>query len=237
MLFYLTTLNLIWFLHEDPPAVTEGNSDSKAACDAWSHGDFLCLNYVLNALYNVHCSIEMAKSLWESLERKYKTESAGLKKFIVGRFLDFKMLDSKSVTSQVQDMQLIMHDLDAEGMKLNESFKVATVIEKLPPLWKDFKNYLKHKQKEMGLEDLILRLRIEEDNRKMLDSRGTKRQSTRCPTWLSQKPKSRSNPKRMLKARNSRAHATIAEIQGTCPRIADARRNQPKVRRMLRTKL
>ncbi|XP_074573356.1 uncharacterized protein LOC141829732 [Curcuma longa] len=170
MLFYLTTLNLVRFLREDPPAATEG---SKAACDAWSHGDFLCRNYILNALdntlYNVYCSLETAKSLWESLEKKYKTENAGLKKFIVGRFLDFKMVDSKSVSSQVQDMQLILHDLDAEGMKLNESFAVAAVIEKLPPSWKDFKNYLKHKQKEMGLEDLILRLRIEEDNRKLSD--------------------------------------------------------------------
>lgn len=179
MLFYLTTLNLVRFLREDPPAAMENDSNSKAACDAWSHGDFLCRNYVLNALdntlYNVYSLIETAKSLWESLEKKYKTENAGLKKFIVGRFLDFKMVDSKSVTSQVQDMQLILHDLDAEGMKLNESFKVAAVIEKLPPSWKDFKNYLKHKQKEMGLEDLILRLRIEEDNRKLSDSRGTKR--------------------------------------------------------------
>lgn len=50
-------------------------------------------------------------------------------------------------------------------MNLSESFQVATMIEKLSPLWKDFKNYLKHKRKEMGLEDLIVRLRIEEDNK------------------------------------------------------------------------
>ncbi|KAL0355133.1 UNVERIFIED_CONTAM: Retrovirus-related Pol polyprotein from transposon TNT 1-94 [Sesamum radiatum] len=60
---------------------------------------------------------------------------------------------------------MILHDLHAEGMTLSESFQVAAMIEKLPPLWKDFKNYLKHKRKEMGLEDLIVRLRIEEDNR------------------------------------------------------------------------
>ena len=39
-------------------------------------------------------------------------------------------------------------------------------MEKLPPAWRDFKNYLKHKRKELKLEDLIVRLRIEEDNRK-----------------------------------------------------------------------
>ncbi|RVW11854.1 hypothetical protein CK203_085695 [Vitis vinifera] len=43
---------------------------------------------------------------------------------------------------------------------------VASIIEKLPPSWKDFKNYLKHKRKELSIEDLIVRLRIEEDNRK-----------------------------------------------------------------------
>ena len=42
---------------------------------------------------------------------------------------------------------------------------MAAIIEKLPPLWKDFKNYLKHKRKEMTVEDLIVRLRIEEDNK------------------------------------------------------------------------
>ena len=42
---------------------------------------------------------------------------------------------------------------------------MATIIEKLPPFWKDFKNYLKHKRKEMKLEDPIVRLRIKEGNR------------------------------------------------------------------------
>ena len=75
------------------------------------------------------------------------------------------MLDSKTVISQVQDLQVILHDIHAERMSLSESFQVAAIIEKLPPLWKEFKNYLKHKRKEMRLEDLIVRLRIEEDNR------------------------------------------------------------------------
>ena len=50
-------------------------------------------------------------------------------------------------------------------MTLSESFQVATIIEKLSSSWKEFKNYLKHKRKEMKLEDLIVRMRIEEDNR------------------------------------------------------------------------
>ncbi|KZV24436.1 hypothetical protein F511_24231 [Dorcoceras hygrometricum] len=75
------------------------------------------------------------------------------------------MLDSKPVISQVQELQLILHDIHAEGMTLSESFQVAAIIEKLPPAWKEFKNYLKHKRKEMNVEELIVRLRNEEDNR------------------------------------------------------------------------
>ena len=56
-------------------------------------------------------------------------------------------------------------------MVLSETFQVAAIIEKLHPRWKDFKNYLKHKRKEMNLEELIVRLRIEEDNRG-LENRG-----------------------------------------------------------------
>ena len=39
------------------------------------------------------------------------------------------------------------------------------IIEKLPLTWKGFKNYLKYKRKEMNLTKLIVRLKIEEDNR------------------------------------------------------------------------
>ncbi|XP_073294553.1 uncharacterized protein [Primulina huaijiensis] len=171
MLFYLTTLALAKFLKEDPPTVDEEEQDTQktAAVDAWNHSDFLCKNYILNgldnALYNVYFQVKMTKELWESLDKKYRSEDAGLKKFIVGRFLDFKMIDSKSIMAQVQELQVILQEIHSEGMNLSDSFQVAAMIEKLSPMWKDFKNYLKHKRKEMNLENLIVRLRIEEDNR------------------------------------------------------------------------
>lgn len=171
MLFYLTTLNLARFFKEDPPTVGEDEIDAQtqSAVDAWKHAEFLCRNYILNglsdSLYNVYSVKKTSKDLWESLEHKYKVEDAGAKKYLVGQFLNFKMVDSKPVISQVQQFQLILHELNAEGMLLIESFQVAVIIEKLPPAWTDFKNYLKHKRKEMSVEDLIRRLRIEEDNR------------------------------------------------------------------------
>ena len=128
MLFYLVTLNLAKFLCEDAPVCSENVVDRQvvAAIDAWKHSDFLCKNYILNGLdntlYNVYSPIKTARELWESLDRKYKKEDAGMKKFVVGRFLDYKMVDSKTIISQVQDLQVILHEIHAEGMVLSESF-------------------------------------------------------------------------------------------------------------------
>ena len=165
MLFYLTTLNLAKLLHKDAPTLKEGDTDKQimAVVEAWKHSDFICKNYILNGLdntmYNVYSQVKTTKEPWESLVKKYKTKDAGMKKFIVGRFLDYKMVDSKTMTSQVQELQIILHELHAGKMELSGSFQVAAIVEKLPRSWKDFKNYLKHKRKEMGLEDLIVRLK------------------------------------------------------------------------------
>ncbi|TYK14777.1 uncharacterized protein E5676_scaffold1610G00170 [Cucumis melo var. makuwa] len=51
-------------------------------------------------------------------------------------------------------------------LSVNDRFQVVVIIDKLPPLWKDFKNTLRHKTKEFSLESLIIRLRIEEEARK-----------------------------------------------------------------------
>ena len=80
------------------------------------------MNGLHDSLYNVYCAIKIAKELWESLDRKYKTEDAGAMKFVVGRFLDFKMMDFKTVISEVQEIQVILHEFLAKGMILSETF-------------------------------------------------------------------------------------------------------------------
>ncbi|XXG67248.1 hypothetical protein AAC387_Pa06g0640 [Persea americana] len=201
MLFYFTTLNLAWFLHEEAPALKECETDKQviAAVEAWKHADFFCQNYILNGLdntlYNVYCSLKTTKELWGSLDKKYQTEDAGIKKFVVGRFLDYKMIDSKAVINQVQELQVIFHEIHAEEMSLSESFQVAAIIEKLPPLWKGFKNCLKHKRNEMKLKDLIVRLMIEEDNRAPEKKAGkTFTEAKANVVEHGQNPKKRKNP-------------------------------------------
>lgn len=128
MMFYLTTLNLARLLTENAPKLKEDKQNDEvkiAAVNAWNSSDYLCRNYIMNgladSLYKVYISMGTAKELWESLEKKYKTKDAGAKKFIVGQFLDY-MVDSKTVMSQFSEIQLILHEIHAEGMQLGESF-------------------------------------------------------------------------------------------------------------------
>ena len=172
MLFYLTTMNLANITREDVPKATTDppTREMLMTIEAWMQSDFLCRNYILNRLennlYDIYSSYKTAKEVWEMLEKKYKTEDAGAKKFVIGKFLKYNMADTKTVIKQVEEIQVLIHELHAEGCAISEQFQVGSIIEKLPPSWRDLKVYLKHKRREMTMEDLILRLRVEEDHRK-----------------------------------------------------------------------
>ncbi|XP_062106790.1 uncharacterized protein LOC133818099 [Humulus lupulus] len=107
-----------------------------------------------------------AKEIWEALQKKYDTEEARTKKYVVSRYLKYQMADDKSVEAQSHEIQKIALEIISEGMTLDEQFQVAILIDKLPPTWKDFKNVLRHKTKEFSLESLITRPCIKEESRK-----------------------------------------------------------------------
>ncbi|TQE08632.1 hypothetical protein C1H46_005724 [Malus baccata] len=127
-------------------------------------------NYIINALddslYDVYSSYKTGKELWESLDKKYKSEVVSSKKFVIGKFLNYKMSDTKFVVKQVEELQVIVHELDEENLGLKEGFVVSSIIEKLPSNWKNFKIYLKHLTQNMSMDQLILKLRVEEDHRR-----------------------------------------------------------------------
>ena len=75
------------------------------------------------------------------------------------------MIDPKTIASQVQEHRVILHAIHAKGMELSETFQMIAIIEKSPPILKDFKNYLKHKRKGMNIEN------IEDLKRKVLTLR------------------------------------------------------------------
>lgn len=68
-------------------------------------------------------------------------QNVSLKMFIVDKFMEYKMVDSESVTSEMQELQLIIHELEAEGHKAGEFFlveaitgEITAILERLPQL-------------------------------------------------------------------------------------------------------
>jgi hypothetical protein len=105
-----------------------------------------------------------SKALWKALNKKFKVDVVVMKKFIIDKFLDFKKVHSIIIMSQIQEFQLTFHYSYAKDMIIT-SFQMVAIIGKLPPSWKEFKNYFKHKSKKTGVEDLVLRLRVEKENK------------------------------------------------------------------------
>lgn len=105
MIFYLTTLDFVRFWIDKVHNVKENKSDAQtvSAMEVRKHFDFLCWNYVLNGLHDllhhVYSNLKIARELLESFDHKYKGEDAEVKKFVIDRFLDYKVVDSKTVLS------------------------------------------------------------------------------------------------------------------------------------------
>ncbi|KAJ0101374.1 hypothetical protein Patl1_05309 [Pistacia atlantica] len=84
------------------------------------------LKAMSDALFDIYQGVPIARELWEKLETKYMQEDATSKKFLVSRFNSYKMVDNKP---------------------MDETIIVSSIIDKLPPSWRDFRRSLKHKEK------------------------------------------------------------------------------------------
>ena len=105
MKFLLTALKIFYVL--DPnlsaiPAPTPEDSDAvKAERKKCEDDELVCRGHILNSLsdrlYDLFTTIESSKEIWNALETKYKTEKLGTDKFVILKYFEFKMIDTKSV--------------------------------------------------------------------------------------------------------------------------------------------
>ncbi|GJZ85132.1 zinc finger, CCHC-type containing protein, partial [Tanacetum coccineum] len=84
------------------------------------------LNLLRRSLYNVYC-----KDPPTAKDKNY------------GNVIGTQSTRQKML---VQDLQVLLHDIHAEGMTLSETFQVAAIIEKLPPSWLIWLSMLGHLQ-------------------------------------------------------------------------------------------
>ncbi|KAA0049764.1 ty1-copia retrotransposon protein [Cucumis melo var. makuwa] len=112
-----------------------------------------------------------AKDIWSTLESRYGGDDAGQKKYVVGKWLQFQMTDDKPVVEQIHKYENLVANVLSEGMKMCEILQANVLLEKFRPSWNDCRNHLKHKKKDLKLQELISHMRTEEANR-LKDKKG-----------------------------------------------------------------
>ncbi|GKC75251.1 zinc finger, CCHC-type containing protein [Tanacetum coccineum] len=177
MHFLLTTLKVVYVLTTPMPELMEDDTVKAIRRRAkWENDDYICRGHILNgmsdSLFDIYQNVESAKELWDSLESKYMAEDASSKKFLVSNFNNYKMVDSRPVMEQFNELLRILGQYTQHGLKMDESISVSSVIDKLPPSWKDFKHTLKHGKDDLSLVQLGSHLRIEESLRAQDSDKG-----------------------------------------------------------------
>ncbi|XP_073222474.1 uncharacterized protein [Cicer arietinum] len=75
-------------------------------------------------LYDYYSSeSNTAKQVWDALKKKYDTEEAGAKKYVVSHYLKYQMTDGRSVKAQSHEIQKIAHKIISKGMSQNEQIE------------------------------------------------------------------------------------------------------------------
>jgi hypothetical protein len=71
----------------------------------WKDNDYLCKNFILNGLGdNLYEIYDTVKYVWDTLQKMYDNEEAGSKKFVVSRYLNYRMTDDKSVEEKSHEI-------------------------------------------------------------------------------------------------------------------------------------
>ena len=123
------------------------------------------LSHVTNPIFDLLTPYKSAKAMWELLGKKYGADDAGKKKYVCGKFMQFKMVDNKPIMEQVHEYENLVADILSEGMQMCAVLQANFLIEKLPDSWSSYRNHLKHKKKDLTLEELVSHMNIEEANR------------------------------------------------------------------------
>ncbi|KAL0461238.1 UNVERIFIED_CONTAM: hypothetical protein Slati_0011400 [Sesamum latifolium] len=97
------------------------------------------LNHMNNSLFDLFVNYRSAKEIWTTLETRYGGDDAGRKKYVV--------------------------DILSECMKMCEISRANVLLEKFSPTWSEYPNHLKHKKRDLTLQELIGHMQTKQANR------------------------------------------------------------------------
>jgi hypothetical protein len=160
--FWLVSMKIWWVISPVLPLSEEQNC-------AFELDNSTCVGCILSLLSDQLCDIYMkydvAREIWEALDRKYAESDAGRELYVNDQYHEYRMVDDRSVVEQAHEIQLLVGELADFDCVLPDKFVVGVIIAKLPPSWRSFATSLKHKKEVMTVESLIASLDVEEKAR------------------------------------------------------------------------
>ncbi|GJV58944.1 zinc finger, CCHC-type containing protein [Tanacetum coccineum] len=188
-----------------PELMEDSTVETIRIREKWENGDYICRGHILNGMsdsrFDVYTNVESAKELWDSLESKYMAEDSSSKKFLVSNFNNYKMVDSRPVMEQYNELLRIIGQYTQHGLKMDESISVSSIIDKLPPSRKDFKHTLKHGKDDLSLVQLGSHLRIEESLKAQDNDKGKGKEVVGPSVNMTKEDKNKSNKQNKGKKR------------------------------------
>ncbi|KAL0348975.1 UNVERIFIED_CONTAM: hypothetical protein Sangu_1125300 [Sesamum angustifolium] len=113
LLIFFEQLEVDYVLFTDPPEITTQTTDTSTAIITTSQTDSSrredelkakyekdnrtvrghLLNYMTNTLFDLFVNHKSARTIWNTLESRYGGDDAGRKKYVVGKWLQFQIVD------------------------------------------------------------------------------------------------------------------------------------------------
>ena len=160
LFFLFTVLKIAYVLDPNLEPFSEPKEDDydkvKADRKKRKADEFMCRGYILNTLsirlYDLYNFVEFLTEIWNALEYKNKSKKECMDKFLILKYLEFSMVDSKSVLDQIHEIQVIVTKLHELKVEISESFEVGAIIAKLPQSWNGYRKKLLHRRDDIYLE-------------------------------------------------------------------------------------
>ncbi|KAL0292118.1 UNVERIFIED_CONTAM: hypothetical protein Scaly_2604200 [Sesamum calycinum] len=173
LLIYFEQLEVDYVLFIVPPEITPQTTDastvivtsSQTMTDSSKRNDELkvkyerdnktvrghLLNHMTNTLFDFFVNHKSARTIGNTLESRYGGDDAGRKKYVVGKWMQFQIMDGKLIMDQVHEYGNLVADILSEDMKMFEILQANVLLEKFPPSWNDYRNHLKLKKRDLTL--------------------------------------------------------------------------------------
>ncbi|KAL0309191.1 UNVERIFIED_CONTAM: hypothetical protein Sradi_5861400 [Sesamum radiatum] len=156
LLIFFEQLEVDYVLFTDPPEITPQTTDASTA--------------IVTTSQTVTDSSRREDELKVKYEKDNKTVRGHLLNHMTNTLFDLSSttkVEGQSGTrwNPVHEYENLVANVLSEDMKMCEIIQANSLLEKFPPSWNDYRNHLKHKKRDLTLQELISHMRTEEANR------------------------------------------------------------------------